>query len=157
MASSVTQRLALACLLASLLGLCAPEQSSAAVLGFRNDTNLALAVQVTSLVNNIPRRGRTQILLPGKFYVEPAVIANKQILIADAKQPTTRILYNGAIPAAANDQLFSIQLEAAPAQPDKQGATKPAVPRLKLVPIDALAKPPAAAGGAPAPRRPQGR
>ena len=54
MASSVAQRLAVTSVLASLIGLCAPDQAAAAVLGFRNDTNLALAVQVTSLVNNIP-------------------------------------------------------------------------------------------------------
>jgi hypothetical protein len=156
MASSIAQRLILSAVTA-LIGLCAPEQAEAAVLGFRNDTNLAVVVQVTSLVNNVPRRGRAQILLPGKFYVEPTVAANKQILIADAKQPTTRILFNGAIAPAAGDQLFSIQVDAVPAQPDKQGAPKQVVPRLKLVPIDTLAKPPAAGGTTPAPRRPQGR
>src|SRR5437870_4985490 len=105
--------------LAALIGMSWPDFSEAALLGFRNDTNIALIVQVTSLVNNIPRRGRAQVLMPGKYYVEVAVGTNKQILIADAKQPA-QTLYNGTIGAAANDQFFSIQSEAQ-AVADRQG------------------------------------
>jgi hypothetical protein len=128
-----------------------PDTSEAAVLGFRNDTNVALVIQVTSLVNNVPRRGRAQVLMPGKYYAEVAVGTNKQILIADAKQPA-RQLYNGAIGPAANDQFFSIQAEAIQPPADRQGVARPATFRLKLVPIEAPPKVPP--GSAPPARRP---
>jgi hypothetical protein len=148
------QRLALAALLALLLALGLPPAADAAVLGFRNDTKGPVIVQVMSLVNNVPVRARTQILMPGKFYAEPATPGNKQVIIADARQPT-RILYNGPLAPAMNDQFFSIK-EALPLPNDKPAPRqRQALPRVELERVESL-KPPAG-NGAPPPRRPQGR
>jgi hypothetical protein len=140
-------------LLACLIVLASPSPSEAGVLGFRNDTNTPVIVQVMILVNNVPVRGTRQILMPGKFYTEAATPGNKQVIIADARQPT-RILYNGAMAPAMNDQLFSIKevLIAPKIQPGRQ---RQILPRVELEQIQAL-KPPAVKAP-PAPRRPQGR
>jgi|SRR6516162_2547868 hypothetical protein len=142
--------IALSTVIAAISVLLSPDASEASALGFRNDTNVAVVIQVTSLVNNVPRRGRAQVLMPGKYYAEVAVGTNKQILIADAKQPT-RPLYNGAIGPAANDQFFSIQAEAIQPAADRQGMGRQAAFRLKLVPIEAPPKAPP--GAAPPARR----
>jgi hypothetical protein len=132
-----------------------PSFAQAAVLSFRNDTSAPVVVQVRSLVNNIPRPGRAQVVMPGKSYAELAVPGNKQIIIADARQPT-RILFNDTIPVEVKDQYFAIQADAPAAPANKQGSARQVLGPVKLVPIEAPAKSKSGTG-TPAPRRSQGR
>jgi hypothetical protein len=126
---------------AGLIILAIPSISLAGVLGFRNDTNATLVIQVMSVVNGIPRREPQVLVPPGKAYNQRVVAGSKQIIIADAKQPTWP-LYNGAITLGARDQFFSIQIEVPPPQPNRALRQ---LPRIKLIateaPVDGPPKP----------------
>jgi hypothetical protein len=138
--------------LATLAALALPALSQAGVLSFKNDTNAPLVVQVITLVNNVARANRAQIVRPGQSYGEAALPGNKQILIADARQPTLP-LCNETIAQAMGDQYFSIQVDMAPLPQNQFGGQVQALPRVKLVAIPPPVKP-AARIPAPPPRRP---
>src|SRR5262249_9594702 len=115
----------------ALLALTAlPMDASAGWLGVRNDTNTAVVVQVSHLINNQPRPGKPHLLLQGNVTWERITQpGNKVITLYDPKQPT-RILPGQPFPCVGTDLFFSIQF--GPTPPARPGE-KPGPPQFKLV------------------------
>ena len=96
-------------ILLSFLGLVAlPAAGQAAWMGFRNDVNVTIVVQGSSVVQGEVRLGKPHLLYPGEVswdcIVQPGT---KQILIFDTKK---RLLLNGTVTAGADDLFFSVQI-----------------------------------------------
>lgn len=82
--------------------------ASAQTLVFRNDVNVPVVVQVTSVYRGVYRRDRPHLLRPGDT-TAPGILlpGDKLVTITDAHIPT-HILFQGALPAASLDQYFRI-------------------------------------------------
>jgi hypothetical protein len=116
-----------------------PTAAEAAWRGFSNDSGVAVYAQGAVVVNNVVRKGRPVLLQPGQSIwdvIQPGVTT---IYIFDARRPTL-MLFSGVLPAAANNQFFSIQMDAPMILP---GGVQ--VPRAKLVPVVPTPAPPGAA------------
>ena len=117
-----------------------PAPAEAGWLGFRNETNSNVVVQISHVAApNRIQHGQPQLLLQGNLARERILQpGTKLITIYDATQPK-RILFQGQLPYAGQDLFFAIQPDApAAGQPQPPGAP----PKLKLVPT----KPPALPG-----------
>jgi hypothetical protein len=105
-----SMKLWLALLIVCLLG---PSSAFAGWLGFRNDTKIALVVQETIVVNNVPRPGKPEKLGAGDTVRDLQACPNPQrkFTIYDAKGQQ---LYTGVFPCpAANENvLFAIKMDA---------------------------------------------
>jgi hypothetical protein len=126
--------------LLAVIGLAAiAPGADAAWLGFRNDTNGTLVVQGASLVNNLPRWGKPNRLLPGEVYWENILVpGNKLIAVFDINQPN-RPLHREILQCAGSDLFYSIQI--LPGTPASKG--QPATPpQMKLVPTKPPEQPP---------------
>jgi len=98
--------------------------ASAQTLVFRNDANVPLVVQVTSVYRGVYRRDRPHLLRPGDT-TAPGILlpGDKLVTITDAQVPT-HLLFQGALPAASLDQYFRILADVPP-------------PRLRVLPCSA--------------------
>jgi hypothetical protein len=96
-----------------------PGLASAESLQIRNDTTFAVVVQGSSVVRGALVRDRAHLLSPGDK--TPAVVlpGNKIITIYEAKVPN-RVLFQGVVPAAAEDQVLNIQVDGARLKLEKQ-------------------------------------
>src|SRR5262245_23696594 len=116
----------------SLLALLSPAATLAAPaawLGFRNDTNMPVIVQGSSVVNNAMRHGKPNLLYQGTVSWERVTQPGSKIItIYDPKQPKL-ILFQGTVVIAAGDLFFSIEVD--PPPPLRPGE-KPPPPKLKL-------------------------
>jgi hypothetical protein len=113
-----------------------PSSAAAAWRGFSNDTGMAVYVQGAVVVNNVVRKGRPVLLQNGQpiwDVIQPGVTT---IYVFDARRPTL-MLFSGVLPAAANNQFFSIQMDAPMILP---GGVQ--IPRAKLVPVVPVPAPP---------------
>lgn len=97
---------------------------------FVNETKTPVVVQVTSVVGGSVRRDRPRAVQPGDR-LRLTLPGNKLVNLYDARLPN-RILFQGPIPGAMDDQAYSIQLDPA------------SQPKLRLVPIP-VPPPPAGA------------
>jgi hypothetical protein len=121
----------------SLAGAAPPAE--AAWLGFRNDTNNTLVVQGASFVNNVPRWGKPNRLLPGEVYWENILVPGpKLIAVFHINQPN-RPLHREIIQTAGTDLFYSIQIQPGTPATKDQPATPP---QMKLVPTKAPEQPP---------------
>jgi hypothetical protein len=112
-------------LLAGLaLALLTPGLARAEMLQFRNETTLAVVIQGACVVRGAVVRDRPHLLNPNDK--SPAIVlpGNKIITIYDAKVPT-RILFQGVVPAGADDQIFSIQVDGTRLKLEKQRPMRP--------------------------------
>jgi hypothetical protein len=94
--------------LPALLILCglAPEVSAQA-LHFRNQCPAPVVVQVSFISRGVFRRDRPHLLNFGDRTPPINLPGDKIVTVYDAKVPN-RVLFQGAPPAAANDQYFDI-------------------------------------------------
>jgi hypothetical protein len=110
-------------------------------LYYRNDTDIPIIIQGFSIVNNRVLQGRRHTLQPGEWAKDIIVApGNKRIVVADAKQPT-KLFCRENVLFLGPDQYFSIQ-DDSPAPPNAKNpppkaARKPAVSKVKLVPVPA--------------------
>ena len=99
-------------LLAALsLVLLAPALARAEMLQFRNDTTIPIVIQSVSVFKGTVLRDSARLLNPNDKTPAIALPGDKIITILDARAPG-RILFRGAVPASADDQMFSIQVDA---------------------------------------------
>lgn len=117
-----------------------PVMADAAVLGFRNETEIPVLVQGISMINRVARRGKLHVLRPGEVSQEPILVPGTiLIIIADAKQPT-RILSQETLQFTGTDLFYAIQPDLPNrAREAEQRAPKAKVqstvlPKVKLVP-----------------------
>jgi hypothetical protein len=96
------------------LFLAPPAPASAQTLVFRNDANISVVVQVTSVYRGVYRRDRPHLLRPSDT-TAPGILlpGDKLVTITDARIPT-HLLFQGALPAAAFDQYFRILADGPP-------------------------------------------
>src|SRR5262245_33744741 len=121
-------------LLAGTILAALPAAAQARGIAFRNELNLPIVVQGTSIVNNMVRQGRPFLLYPNKSGMDQIPAAgNRLIVIYDANQPS-RVLYKDVVPYAGKEMHFAVQVDP-PANPRERGPLK-----AKLVPV----KPPPA-------------
>jgi hypothetical protein len=133
-----TERAAGLAVLAILVGVICPAAADAGWLGLRNDTGAPIVVQGASLVNNVMRRGRPQLLFPGEVTWEAILIPGKKVIeIYDPKLPKHPPVHQEIIPVAGADLFYSIQLDAPPKAP------VPAAVKFKFVPTKPPTPPPA--------------
>lgn len=87
---------------------------SAQTLVFRNDGNIPVVVQVTSVYRGVYRRDRPHLLRPSDT-TAPGILlpGDKLVTITDARLPT-HILFQGALPASAFDHYFRIVADVPP-------------------------------------------
>src|SRR5262249_18493431 len=79
--------------------------------GFRNDTDLPVVVQASSLINNVGRRGKPHLLYPGEAYMECIIYPGvKQFVVYDAKHPT-RVLHQENVRCAGTDLFFAVEVD----------------------------------------------
>jgi len=91
-----------------------PATSRAAALGFRNDLDKPIVIQAATIINNTVRRGRPELVRPGKEILDPAVAPGNRIInIYDPKQPNWP-LFRGTLLIGTKDQYFSIQMDVGP-------------------------------------------
>jgi hypothetical protein len=117
------------CLLAlAVCGLTPAWAAAGGTIGYRNDTNLVILVQGSSVdpKGNINRGPPHQINPRETASDQIAVNGTKTITVYDPKVPG-RVYYSGQINFLGKDQLYSIQLDPVMAAGG--------VPRVKLVPI----------------------
>jgi hypothetical protein len=91
-----------------------PGSVRACWLGFRNDLNVPVIVQGSSVVNKVVRQGKPHLLYPGEVswdcILQPGV---KAIRVYDAKA-RGRVLYEGPVTCGAKDLLFSVTIDSGP-------------------------------------------
>ena len=88
--------------------------ASAQTLVFRNDVNVPVVVQVTSVYRGVYRRDRPHLLRPSDTTVPGISLpGDKLVTITDARI-STRILFQGALPSASLDQYFRILADGPP-------------------------------------------
>jgi len=92
----------------------APATGRAAALGFRNDSDRALVIQASTIINNTVRRSRPELVRPGKEILDTAVPPGNRIInIYDPKQPNWP-LFRGTLLIGPKDQFYSIQMDVGP-------------------------------------------
>lgn len=93
----------------------------------KNETSIAVVVQAACVVRGLAVRDKPYLLNPNDK--SPAIVlpGNKVITVYDAKVPT-RVLFQGVIPATADDQAFSLQVDGARLKLEKQRAKTPGRP-----------------------------
>ncbi len=117
--------------LACCIGLSAPSLSSAAWLGYKNDTAAAIVVQTSVKVNDKIVRGKQHLLFPGECaWDNIATTGQQQISIMDPKA-NNKVVGQENINIANQDVLLSLQWQA---QPQVQGRP-PVPPALRIFPM----------------------
>jgi hypothetical protein len=112
-------------LLAGLaLVLLTPGPARAEMLHVKNETTTAVVVQAACVVRGALVRDRPYLLNANEKSPAINLPGNKVITIYDAKVPT-RVLFQGVVPATADDQVYTIQADGARLKLEKQRA-KPA-------------------------------
>lgn len=86
-----------------------PAAARAEALGFRNDTTAPIIVQGASMVQGGVQRDRPHLLQKNEA-CRIVLPGNKLITIYNAKMPN-QVLFQTTIPAAAEDQFFSVCLD----------------------------------------------
>lgn len=86
----------------------APADGRAQAIVLRNDTPMAVVVNMTSVFQGKLFRVRPQLLSPKGATMPLALPGNKVVMIYDARFPT-RALFQGTIPASPSNLAFSIQ------------------------------------------------
>jgi hypothetical protein len=100
--------------------------AQAAGMGFRNDLKVPVVVQGASVVNQMLRRGKPVVLLPGKTGWDTNLPSGNRVVTVYDYFQTNRILYQGTIPFNGNNDLFfslqvvGNQLRLIPVTPPKQ-------------------------------------
>jgi membrane peptidoglycan carboxypeptidase len=123
--------------LACWLCLFAPSLASAAWLGHKNDTQAAIAVQTSVVVNGKVQRGKLHVIHPGeRVWDNIAAAGPQQISIMDPSA-NNKVLGQETINIANQDILLSVQWQA---QPQVQGKA-PVPPSLRLIPIKIVGPP----------------
>jgi hypothetical protein len=84
--------------------------ASADSLQIRNETSITVVVQGASVVRGALVRDRPYLLNPTDKTPALVLPGNKVITIYEAKVPN-RVLFQGVVPAAADDQVFTIQVD----------------------------------------------
>jgi hypothetical protein len=90
-----------------VLGL-APQAGRAQAIIFRNDTNMALVVQVTAGFKGQVQRTRPILLAPKANSGPIRLPGDKQVAVYDANLPT-RVLFKDFLPPSPYNRAFSIQ------------------------------------------------
>jgi hypothetical protein len=125
-------------MLVPLILAAAPAAAEAGWVGFRNETNSALVVQISNVTQGRVQHGKPHLLSPGNVSWERILQpGSKLVTIYDPAQPR-RILFQTTLVYAGNDLFFAIQMEPVPA--GAPGAVPP-VPKLKLAPAKPAAPP----------------
>jgi hypothetical protein len=94
-----------------LVGGMLPSSLEAAWLGFRNDLKFPIVVQGTTIINNVVRRDKPQVLYPGEVSWDPILRpGSKVIMIYDAKR-TARPLFQENV-TIKDDLFLSVQGDA---------------------------------------------
>jgi hypothetical protein len=105
----------------------------AGLVGYRNDTNQAVVVQSTVVVNGMTRRSKPQTIFSGEVALDGLAYAGtRRITIADAKNPS-QILFQGDV-NAQEDLFFSIRLKTATVPIKGQPPSPPQVELIKTRP-----------------------
>jgi hypothetical protein len=111
-----------------------PTAAEAAVLLFRNDTDIPLAIRGISIVNRVARQGKVHILKPREVWQELIFVPGTiLIFVADANQPM-RILCQEAIPFRGTDLFYALQPETPVKSKEKEKNSSQAKPQKTLVP-----------------------
>ncbi len=84
-----------------------PATLFAETIYVRNEGQVAVVVQVGSVVRGVLRRDPPCVLKPGEVAPGTLLPGNKIITIHDARAPN-RILFQGTIPAAKEDGYFGV-------------------------------------------------
>jgi hypothetical protein len=114
----------------------APATSTAAWLGYKNNTNTVVIIQATDLVIvngqvTAGRAGKAHALYPGEVAWDPiAAPGPRMVTIYDGKQKA-RILHQDKVDCNKNDVFLSLQLVQ---PPTPRGQQQPPPPQLKLLP-----------------------
>ena len=109
----------------------APSWASAAWLGYKNDTQAAIVVQTSVVVNDKVVRGKEHKLYPGEIAWDNIPVAGpRQISVMDPKA-NNKLTGQETINVANQDIFLSVQWQAQPQQPGK--AVIP--PALRLIPV----------------------
>jgi hypothetical protein len=95
------------CLLAGFVCLFVAANAPAEVLQFRNETTSTVVIQGSCVVRGALVRDRPYLLNAGDKSPDIVLPGNKIITISEAKVPN-RVLFQGVIPAGADDQAFNI-------------------------------------------------
>jgi hypothetical protein len=107
-------------LAAAALVLFAPGLSQAESLRFHNETTGPVIIQCSSVVRGGPlMRDKPYLLNVGDKTPEIVLPGNKTINIYEAKVPN-RMLFQGVVPASADDQAFNIVLDGARLKVEKR-------------------------------------
>jgi hypothetical protein len=86
----------------------APAEGRAQAIVMRNDTPMAVVVNMSSVYQGKLFRVRPQLLSPKAASTPLSLPGNKVVTIFDARFPT-RSLFQGTIPASPSNLAFSIQ------------------------------------------------
>jgi len=105
----------------AVLGL-APQLGRAETIIFRNDTHMAIVVQVTAGFKGRVQRTRPILLAPKANSGPIMLLGDKQVAVYDANLPT-RVLYKDFLSPSQYNRAFSIQ-------PDPPGRV-----RLQMIPF----------------------
>lgn len=88
----------------------ARAQLPTASIGFRNETNLPVVVQGTSLVNGMPRRGQPILIVPGKLGWDNNLPPGDRLYtIYDATQPSKVLHRDFVVRIQGRDLVFSLR------------------------------------------------
>lgn len=118
-------------LVLGLLSLC-PGIAQAGWVGFRNETNVPVVVQITHVVRPREQHGKPHLIQPGNVTWEAVMQPGaKRITVYNANQPR-QVLYQGPLLYAGNDLFFAVQLEA-----PTPGMPVPLLPKLTVQPAKA--------------------
>jgi hypothetical protein len=133
------RNLALAAALLAVAGFAGPAKSQVMVpappqaipggwFGYTNDTQIRLVVQVSSIINNVERRGQPRTINPRERALDPQQAGVKIVTIMD---PQLQVVGKFQINFLGRDAFYSIQVDPVASQIDK-------TLRLRLVPAGAM-------------------
>lgn len=118
-----------------------PAEAQLGWIGFKNETQSPVVVQISHLAKGRVQHGKAHLLVQGNVAWERMLQqGEKMITVYDVAQPR-RVLFQQKFPFVGQDQFYAIQLEAAPAPVVALALT----PKVKLTPT----KPPGPPGQVP--------
>jgi hypothetical protein len=106
-------------LAAIFVALLIPALGRAGSLQLQNDAPFSVVIQGASVVRGLLVRDRPYLLSTGDKSPAVLLTGNKVITIYEAKVPN-RLLFQGVIPVATEDQVFKIQFDSGRIKLEKQ-------------------------------------
>ena len=94
----------------------APPGGPVGWLGYTNDTQVRLVVQISSIVNNVERRGQPRAINPRERALDPQQAGTKIVTIMD---PQLQVIGKFRLEFLGRDASYSIQVDPVASQIDK--------------------------------------